>query len=249
MRRTWGTGLITAIAVWACAGLIAAGARAGGPAPGAPERAVLFSGTDAVDGAMYSHYGIIVAFNRDLSRDGWLLRAYGARADYDTDPGDGRGWEADLMLGYGFTRGALWGSIFVGADYQDYEDDAPGGAVDGTEVGLKIAGELSTLPDAPLYVGLSGHYSTAFDSYWARFRIGMHRHGLTFGPEGIVHGDEDYDAQRLGAFVTFHDLNPLRLRPFDMTVSGGYQFLGDDSTVGPGGDEGIYGAISFTTLF
>jgi Cellulose biosynthesis protein BcsS len=238
-----------AVVASAAAAMLVVGASASEPAPGQPLRGVFLSGTDAVEGSLYSYYGVIAALNRDLSRDGWLVRLYGSLDDYDTDPGDGRGWQADLMVGYYITRGAMWASLMVGVDYQNFDDDALGSEVQGTEFGFKIAADVSTADGSPFYAAVSANYSTAFDTYWVRGRVGMHRDRVTFGPEGIVYGNDDFDAQRLGAFVTFHDLNPFRFRPFDMTLSAGHQFVSGDSTGGSGGEEGIYGAISFSTLF
>src|SRR6185295_6925850 len=154
--------------------------------------------------------------------------------------------------GYQFTRGRIDASIYVGVDYQNFRDNSatlpPPAEVRGTEWGAKIAGDISTTEGSPFYANLSGVYSTAFDSYWARLRVGMNRDRITFGPEGIVMGNEGFDAQRLGAFITFHNLNPLRMRPFDLTLSGGHQFQNEDSSgfSGSGGGEGAYGAISFS---
>ena len=123
MLRFSGFGLKTAAAAFAGAVMFMTPASASEPTSGGqPIRGVFFSGVDVVDGAEYFYDGVIVALNRDLTRDGWLLRAYGSRVDYDADPGDGRGWQGDIMLGYKFTRGPIWGSIFVGADYQNFDD-------------------------------------------------------------------------------------------------------------------------------
>lgn len=251
------TGIRVALAAWAGIFIFAAPVGAadlgGDTGRGAeqPLRGVVFSGVDAVDGAIYFYDGIIVALNRDLSRDGWLVRAYGSRVDYDTNPGEGRGYQGDIMLGYKFTRGPIWGSIFVGADYQNF--DNPTGStseVDGTEWGFKVAGDLTTAYGSPIYANLSGNYSTAFDTYWARLRVGLHRDNLTYGPEAIMMGNDSFDAQRFGGFITFHNLNPLRMRPFDLTFSGGYQFQDDNgSGFGSGGGEGAYGAIGFSMVF
>ena len=249
MQRTCRTGLSLAAALCAGAFTFMAPASASDPSPGQPLRGVVFSGVDATDGATYFYDGIIIALNRDLSRDGWLVRAYGSRVDFDSTPRDGRGWQGDVMLGYKFTRGPIWGSIFVGADYQNFTDD-PTSLVSGHEVGFKVAGDLTTAYGSPIYANLSGNYSTAFDSYWARLRVGLHRDNVTFGPEAIMMGNDSFDAQRFGGFVTLHNLNPFRTRPFDLTFSGGYQFQ-DDTGIGfgTGGGEGAYGAISFSMVF
>jgi hypothetical protein len=241
----------------ACAGafaLIAPASAGDMTTTGRPERAVVFSGVDTVRDSTYYYDGIIVAMNGDLGRDGVLFRLYGSKVDYDRNPGDGRGLQGDAMIGYKFTRGMMEGTVFAGVDYQDFRLRRPDTVTEdprGSEVGFKVSGDVSTLDTSPIYASLSGTYSTAFDTYWARARVGMHRDKLTWGPEGIVMGNVGFDAQRLGGFITWHDLSVFRMRPFDITVSAGHQFVsGDNGTVGgSGGGEGTYGAIAFSTTF
>ena len=164
------------------------------------QRGVYFSGYDVVEGARYAFAGMVLALNNDISRDGWALRLYGSRVDFDLDPGDGRGWQGDVMLGYRFVRKHMYGGIYVGGDYQNYRlsPDDPTAKVRGTEVGVKVAAELATSKELPYYFALNGNYSTAFDVYWARARVGLIRGGVTFGPEGIVFADQEFNAQRWG---------------------------------------------------
>jgi hypothetical protein len=219
-------------------------------------RGVFFSGVDVADGSTYTYDGVIVAWNGDLARDGVLFRLYGSWVGYDRDPGDGTGWQGDAMVGYRFTRGPVWGSIFIGVDVQDYDldPDDPNERVRGTETGFKVAADLSTAYGSPIYASIAGNYSTAFDSYWVRGRLGVFRSKVTWGAEGSAFGNIDYEAQRLGGFVTLHDLNPFRYRPFDLTFSLGHQFVNDDNGGGGivggfGGGEGLYGTIAFSMVF
>jgi Cellulose biosynthesis protein BcsS len=222
------------------------------------QRGVYFSGYDVVEGARYAFAGMILALNNDISRDGWALRLYGSRVDFDLDPGDGRGWQGDAMLGYRFVRKHMYGGIYVGGDYQNYRlsPDDPTAKVRGTEVGVKVAAELATSKELPYYFALNGNYSTAFDVYWARARVGLIRGGVTFGPEGIVFGDEEFNAQRLGGFVSF-DVKLLPNRPVEITLSAGHQFVNDSGSSagggngigGAGGGEGTYATIVFSVLF
>jgi hypothetical protein len=183
-----------------------------------------------------------------------MLRAYGSWNEYDRNPGDGRGLTGDVMIGYRFSRGPLEGSIFVGVEVQDFRlspDDVKE-EPRGTEWGFKVAGDISTRYGSPFYAALAGSYSTAFDTYWTRARMGIHRDKLTWGPEAIAMGNVGFDAQRLGGFITIHDISVLRFRPFDITVSAGHQFVNDNNgtTVGgAGGGEGTYGAITFSMAF
>jgi hypothetical protein len=253
----WKMSLRALVAIAAAAFALIAPASAGDMTTSqpAPKRGVYFSGIDLVEGSTYTYSGIIVATNGDLQRDGVLLRVYGSWVGYDLDPGDGRGLQGDAMIGYKFTRGPVWGSIFVGIDVQDFDlsPDDPTAEVRGTETGFKVSGDLATVYGSPVHASIAGSYSTAFDSYWARGRLGAFRNRMTVGGEAIAFGNIDYEARRLGGFLTLHDLNPFNYRPFDLTFSVGHQWVGDDNGGGAfsgfGGGEGIYGTIAFSMLF
>jgi hypothetical protein len=229
-----------------------------GPAPGT-KAFVLFSGFDMVEDASYSFQGLVVALNRDIGKDGFLLRLYGSHTDYEYDtvgvPGgrvDGDAWQGDAMIGYKISRGNIWAAAYIGVDYQDHDltPDDTANPVRGSEVGFKVAADVASLREgSPLYFSLGGQYSTAFDSYWARGRVGLNRGHMTFGPEFIAMGNDAFDAQRAGGFVMF-DVNLVPNMPIEVTLSGGYQFLDDSSgTTFGGGGEGAYGGITFVTLF
>lgn len=230
-----------------------------GPAPGT-KAFVLFSGFDMVTDASYSFQGLIVALNRDISKDGFLLRLYGSHTDYEYDTAavpngkvDGDAWQGDAMIGYKVSRGNIWAAAFIGIDYQDHDltPDDPANPVRGSEVGFKVAADIASLrTGSPLYFSLSGQYSTAFDSYWARGRLGLNRGHMTFGPEVLAMGSDSFDAQRVGGFLMF-DVSLVPNMPIEVTLSGGYQFLDDSNgtSFGGGGGEGAYGGIVFTTLF
>jgi Cellulose biosynthesis protein BcsS len=222
----------------------------------ATERGVWFSGYDAVTGSRYVYDGLVVALNGDLGKDGFAVRLFGARADWDQDPGSGRGYQADLMLGYMFSVRQLSASFFVGPDWQNIKSrpDDPTAEVRGTEFGVRVAADVSTAEKLPYYLNLSGSYSTAFNTYWTRLRLGAVRDRLTFGPEVIAMGNDSFDAQRVGAFAKFK--LPIAGRSWEITISGGHQFVGgsgggsgSEGATGQGGGEGTYGAIGFSTTF
>jgi len=223
----------------------------GEPKASSTLRGVWYSGYDAVKGAEYAFTGGTVALNGDLSRNGFFVRVYGSGVAYDLDVGDGRGYQADLMLGYRVSHGKVYGGLYLGADYQDYRlsPDDPTAEVRGTEWGFKVAADMATLREGtPIYYALTGNYSTAFETYWARARVGVNVHGITFGPEAVVMGNVGFDAQRVGGFVIL-DFRP----PLEVTLHAGHQFVvgGEDAgTVGGvGGGDGTYGGIVFTLLF
>jgi hypothetical protein len=218
----------------------------------ATERGVWYGGYDVVKGARYVYDGILVALNGDLGKDGFAIRAYGARVDFDLDPGDGRGYQADIMLGYLFNFRDLSASVFVGPDWQNIKlsPDDPTAEVRGTEFGVRVSADLATADKLPYYLNLSGSYSSAFNTYWSRLRLGLNRQALTFGPEFIAMGNDSFDAQRVGGFAKFK-LPLIPQRSFEVTVSAGHQFVSGsgNGTEGTGGSEGTYGAIGFSTTF
>jgi hypothetical protein len=223
---------------------------------------VVFSGYDIVKDSNYSYQGAVVALNGDIGRDGFMLRLYGSQVGYEYDNGpvrtDGDGWQADAMIGYKVSRGRFWAAGYIGVDYQDYDltPDDRSSQARGSEVGFKVAADMATLrTEGPLYIGLNGEYSTAFESYWTRARVGYNVPRVTFGPEFIAMGNVDFDAQRVGGFVTF-DVNLTPKVPLEITLSGGHQFVSDDDSSGTaaavggrGGGEGAYGAVTVVSVF
>jgi len=218
---------------------------------------VWYTGYDVVKGSRYVFTGASYALNGDISRNGFYLRAYGSRVDYDLNPGNGLGYQADVMLGYRVTLGKIFGGVYIGADYQNFrlDPDDPFAEVRGTEWGFKVAADVATLRNGlPYYLALEGNYSTAFQTYWARARAGLSHHGVTFGPEGIALGDVGFDAQRIGGFVIFDLPLSMRATPLEVSLHVGHQFVaGSGSNNGVegsvGGGEGTYGGIVVTLVF
>ena len=102
------------------------------------------------------------------------------------------------------------------------------------------------------YFSLEGYYSTAFDTYWSRARVGMNLGRFIIGPEAGADGNEGYDAQRLGAFAMFKlDMFGTR-NPAELTIHGGYQFVDDDngsSVASTSGGEGAYAGFNLSFAF
>jgi hypothetical protein len=101
------------------------------------------------------------------------------------------------------TRGNTDSGLYIGVDYQHYNPhpDDPTDEVRGTEWDFKIAADVETLRnESPIYFSVAGEYSTSFQTYWARARIGRTLKGFIFGPEGVALGNVGFDAQRIGGF-------------------------------------------------
>jgi cellulose biosynthesis protein BcsS len=213
---------------------------------------VAFGGVDGGPSFDVVYAGAITALNGDITRDGVLLRALAGYAWYDYVGGvghvDGRATVADLMIGYQQVMGNMRVAGFIGLDYQDHRlsPNDPFNHVNGTETGVKVVGDVSSLVGNPLFFNLLGSLSTAFDSYSARLRIGYNFGGsLVIGPEGWVFGNSFGDFQRVGVFLQMD--TPIAGLPTRFTISGGHETRENrDALDGP---NGFYGSLNIAVVF
>ncbi len=216
-----------------------------------------FSGADWAKNSSSYYTGALISLQRNFGKDGFVLRVLGQYGDFEYDeitvPGgqvDGDMHGGDVMIGYQFTRGFVTATIYIGVDYLDYDlsPDVPTEIIRGDEVGFKVAGDLETSTETPLFVSINGSYSTAFETYYAQLRLGYNTRRFAFGPEGAVSGDESGDIQRLGGFATFR-FNLTPVNESEITVYAGHQFADDGDGPDASGDEGTYGGVSFSVSF
>lgn len=217
---------------------------------------VVFSGIDFSKDSYAGWTGLIVSLERDLGKSGFMFRAVGVHAgyEYDTTFGttpaviDGDAWIGDVMIGYQAVHPALRAAAYIGIEYQDHDltPDDPSNRVNGDEAGFKVVGELESPWDSRFYFGAIGAYSTAYDTYWTRGRLGLRHDGLLFGVEGGASGNDGYDNQRLGGFFEF----PVPMGPLTgyVALHGGYQFA-DEGEAGLGGGRGAYGGVGYSFSF
>lgn len=242
------------------------GAWAAGPAAaGETARAStsVFSGSDYKEDSSFTYIGAVHALNGDLDRDGFLLRVFGGFGEYEYDTtAVARGHvDTDLVLvdvgiGYQTINGGIRYSAYASASYEDH-DQSPvdfSNPVRDEEWGFKGQAEVETTAGAPIYFGAIGSYSTGFESYWVRGRIGANiGHGLVLGPEIIGLGNEGFDQIRYGAFLgglpTLWSL--LMGGDSKMTIAVGYADTDEDggAGTGQGGDDSVYGSMSSSFRF
>jgi len=222
---------------------------------------IIFSGGEVARDSWEGYTGTIFALNRDLSKDGFLVRMMGSYGEYSYDsatpPGsfDGRDWQGDVMLGYQWVRDRVDIGLYAGVDYINHKIKPfdPTNPVSGNETGFKFAGDIETKTwelNLPYYFGLEGSYSTAFDTYYLLGRVGLNRNNVIFGVEGWLLGDETGDAQRLGGFVMWErNLRPDLLA--EVTVAGGYQFVDNAGDLCGSffGSEGAYATLNVAFKF
>ena len=216
-----------------------------------------FSGSDWAQDSSSYYFGALISLQRNFNEDGFVLRVLGLLGDYEFDettvPGgtvDGDILGGDVMVGYQFTRGLVTATFYVGVDYLDFDlsPDVPTEEIRGDEVGFKVAGDLETSSEIPLFLSLNGSYSTAFDSYYAQLRVGYNAKRFVIGPEGAVAGDRSGDIQRLGGFAKIRfDLTPVNNAEFTAYV--GHQFTDDGGGLDSSGGEGTYGGVSFSVSY
>jgi hypothetical protein len=255
-------GFAAVLAMVLGAGATLSPASAGGgyqPPDDAVYSFLVASGGDISKSAGEGYLGLYFALNRDLDRDGFIVRLLGTRGLYDytdNDIGfDGKYWQGDAMLGYQWVRGGIDFAVYLGVDYQDYKisPNDPASKLIGDEVGFKVAVDLESngRTNSPYYYNLTGSYSTAFDTYYALGRVGYTFGRFTIGPEAWVLGDLTGDAQRIGGFLKF-DVSLGGATSGSIALSGGYQFVDDHNGSGPNskfGEEGAYGTLQFQMAF
>jgi opacity protein-like surface antigen len=218
-----------------------------------------YTGVDVSNGAWALYSGTVFALNGDFARPGWVLRSQGVYAEYDYTVGapgttfDVEDSSIDGMIGYMNYFGSVSAIVYVGLEVRDVDispDDLTN-EVRGTETGFKVAFEIATEGEGPLYYSLDGSYSTAFDSLYGQARIGYNAQKYIVGPEVSYYSDEGDWSARVGGFAKF----PFTLRgmPSELSVSGGYQFVDEEDGGGVGGTraggEGAYGGTMFKFLF
>jgi hypothetical protein len=228
----------------------------------------IYSGFEGVKDANSFYGGFDMALNGDLSRRGFVLSGYGAFGNYtyrnQTVPGgtvDGDLTEFSGLIGYQVYAGSVSLLASAGVDWQnnDLSPPDPANPVSGSETNFVASGTVERrASDKPLYLKLFGSYTINNNSYWAKGRIGYNFGKVVIGPEGAFYGNENFNSQRAGAFITF----PLTRR-LSLDLAGGFNFVANDEFFKAIGDSiergsfgglggvtnGGYGSVSISTQF
>jgi Cellulose biosynthesis protein BcsS len=134
-------------------------------------------------------------------------RAVGARIN-------GFQQEGGLLTGYEWIwrDAALAGYIGFNVRSNQLSQPDPGNPVVGTGVGLKVAGSLYATPTDRTMVSAYGSYSTKFNAYYSRLRVGyMVADGVYIGPEALFLGDDFFRQYRVGAHLTGLSFGPVQV--------------------------------------
>jgi hypothetical protein len=208
------------------------------------------TGGDFVKDSSFLESGVTYSVNGDSEKSGFRLKATGGWGTYNyssddghitADVGYGGGW-----LGYQFitTNNSLM--VYAGADYQDtsLNHNDPTNETRGPKWGFSTEAEFENIGNGPLYYDIDGFYSTGWNTYWARGRVGYRSHNgkWIIGPEVTALGDISFDNQRVGGFVNF-PLGLSQALQFNVALGAGISFGGGDDNGGGagGGDVGGLG--------
>ena len=172
--------------------------------------------------------GLLIPFWGDNHLgQGWVQRYWLDTFSYTYDANgrdiDANVFGADAMIGYQASRPGLSGAVYFGVRYSNahLSPDDPSGALRGEQFWPKAQVEGEATLSSSLRANAIIAYTTVLDGYWARARLLYGLSGTKFiGPELVVQGDPNYNAQKIGvAFGGFQ----LGQKTF-LTLKGGYRF-------------------------
>lgn len=207
----------------------------------------VFTGVTAKEDSWYAYLGGVHALNGDINQEGWLVRAFigGGEADYSAGGALGNVdvdlFDADAMVGYQIFEGRNRYTGYIGIHYHDTDlsPNDPANSTQGDEIGAKIQLEADSWIGDFWNLGAIASYSTANDAYWARARLGYDwGGGWLIGPEGVLSGDDEYDEQRIGAFISGIPVGPL-----NASLAVGY------ADTSRSGNDSIYGSLGLSMQF
>jgi hypothetical protein len=200
-----------------------------------------WTGFDGSMDSQYGYAGALYAFKQDLDADGLILRLGLGGGRYETD-GANAHWvdhyDLDVMIGYHLSLGRAAVSVFAGGDFKNHDNADQDADIRGLQLGAKAQIEAYAPLTDQLFVSAFANYSTAFDSFNARAKLG-YRVSDTFsvGPETAVLGCEQFDQVRAGIAAAF------RIGAAEIAPSAGAAWKFDEE------DYGLYGGINLYTRF
>jgi len=177
---------------------------------------ILLGGANASSNdAAYLWLGALHHFSGDILSDGLIARTtvFHASYEYDTVSNkiDAEANSINLMLGYQKVMNSFSAQGYLGVEYEEHEflpdnkfDDNRGG-----DTGVRARIDLETHFSSPNYGSLIASYGTAKDRYFSRLRVGREFSGFVVGPEATFLGDQEYNEQQFGVFVTARSLIPV----------------------------------------
>jgi hypothetical protein len=200
-----------------------------------PEFLSLDTGYAFTEGTNFYYADFSAALNGDSSRSGFFIEGYGGWGDYHYFNSAVRGGrvnaqltEASGLLGYQVVAGKVVLSASAGVYWQDnnLSPSDPTNPVSGSETDFVTAASIKAPLSERVDLKLNGGYSIANQTYYAKARIG-YKFGKSrrfkIGPEGAFYGNENQNAEGVGAFLSI----PITKR-FDLSFAGGFKFVANN---------------------
>jgi hypothetical protein len=192
-----------------------------------PHEALDLALTGTTQGSYYgTAIGTIAPF-APLTESGMRLRLSGVLGTYSyisSAAGIGRvtGTQEDgsFLVGYEWVSRVTSVAVYVGGDLSNNTLDKkdPSNPVSGVAVGAKVGLDFYSNPTTYSMISGNVSYSTANNSYYTRFKVGLSiADGVFAGPEALFLGDNQYSQWRIGAHVT-----GLRFGALQFGLSGGF---------------------------
>jgi len=216
------------------------------PSDGVKSTAVFF-GADFEPHSWSLESGFVTAFSGDISQDGFLFAGVLGYGESNGGGGvDTDSWSGKALVGYQTHMSDFYAAIFAGVGYLDNNTKPSSGAIgsktEGDKFGFAVEGELESSAQNALYFGLGASYNTAYDTYWARARVGYAFAPIKFGPEITAQGDDDGDSQKYGVFVS-----DIELGMFNVGATLGY--IDEKNCRCNNRGDGVYGGVEASTEF
>jgi outer membrane immunogenic protein len=205
-----------------------------------------FTGLDVSKFSVSGWIGTLIAPSKDLDTSGvrvWLVGESGGYLYHDGAAAFHGIYESgEVLAGYGFEGDNYSINLLAGPNAINHMVSPydPTNHVQGTEGGIKFRADAYLTPATGFMSYSEGEYSTAFQTYWAREKIGFdvtHGQEIYVGPEVAVLGDERFNQWRVGAHIS-----NMKIGKIQVDLSAGYA---DDSIVGTS----AYGHIELSRNF
>jgi len=209
---------------------------------------LLLGGFSGSEDSNYGYIGAVIPVNSTLGDEGFRVRLWGEYQEYDYDGNiggtptsfDADGFGGNFSVGYQWNFQSTTIAAYAGVALRDIDISPtdPSSDTEDDDVGARFQLEIYPQLSSNIDAALIGTYTAVFDSYWVRLRPGYKLpNGLKIGPEITVLGDDNFDKQKYGAF-----LSGIKLGNVKVGINAGYEDDDDD-------DGSAYGGISLSTVF
>lgn len=195
----------------------------------------VLAGAEAAPESSYAYLGMVLPLADGADGAGRFVQRYWVdhlTYAYDGQPGEveAEAWGGEAALGYTRAQGRAWWAVYGGLAYRDTDLDPDDRSSEArgshTRLRLQLEGETDLV--AGLRLNANASYVFGVDSYWTRLRLFYPlAGGLRVGPELVYQGDDDYQANQVGAV-----LDGLRLQQASLAVKAGISRLEGQSSTG-----------------